>query len=478
MVKNLLRVCIVLFFFGFLIANDATAQIMYSGRDSLAGKNLITDLKKIGGSMINVPGNTFSTNDSAPGIRKQKDPFWKQTIAPAVFLGLSAATWQASGNVRAMRNRYIPDFHSSLDNYTQYAPAVTAFTLNLSGVKGRNRLGRAAINWGASMLIMGGLVNSIKYSSRVMRPDGTSRNSFPSGHTATAFMNATFLHKEYGHVNSLYSILGYSMSTYTGISRSLNNRHWLSDILAGAGIGILSTELGYLIVDSFYKNKGDFFTSFDARKELENPSFLSVKFGQSFYLDGLNSFGKLGLEGALEGAYFFNRKWGIGGELGFMHIPFENEALDISQWEDESTVNPQMDIQSMGFSSLMVGGYYSKFLSSKFIFQSKLLTGIGTGIGGNVDIRAERQENGIPLEVNIPLVEYSVGKAWLVGGGVSLTMMAAPTLGISLYADYKYANPEAKISVSKYYQDEDRLLEQERLSISALSGGLKLVSFF
>lgn len=475
MIQNLIKICFVLFF-QLLIANDAQAQIMISGRNSLADKNM--NPERIGVNTINMPGNIFFTNDSVLRVPKQKDPFWKHMVAPAVFIGLSAATWQASGDVRTMRNRYIPDFHSSLDNYTQYAPAATAFALNLSGVKGRNKFGRAAINWGGSMLIMGGLVNSIKYSSRVMRPDGTTRNSFPSGHTATAFMNATFLHKEYGHVNSLYSILGYSMSTYTGISRSLNNRHWLSDILAGAGIGILSTELSYLIVDSFYKNKGDFFTSFDARKELENPSFLSIKFGQSFYIDGLNSFGKLGLEGALEGAYFFNRKWGIGGELGFMHIPFENEVLDISQWGDESIVNPQMDIQSLGFSSLMVGGYYSKFLSSKFILQSKLLTGIGTGIGGNIDIRAEKEENGIPVEVNMPLMEYSVGKAWIVGGGVSLTMMAAPTLGVSLYVDYKYANPKTKISVSKYYQDDNRLIEQERMSISTLSGGLKLVSFF
>jgi hypothetical protein len=424
---------------------------------------------------------SFSGKDSILTIVRQKDPFWKHTIAPAVFIGLSAITWQDSKDVRMARNRYIPDFHNELDDYMQYAPAVTAFALNVSGVKGRNKPVRAAISWGGGMLIEGILVNSIKYSTRVRRPDGTSRNSFPSGHTATAFMSASFLHKEYAHVNPLYSVLGYTMSSYTGISRSLNNRHWLSDILAGAGIGILSTELSYLIVDAFYKNKGDFFTSFNTRKEMENPSFVSVRFGQSFYIDNLKSFEKFGLEGAVEGAYFFNRKWGIGAELGFMHIPFKRESLDLLEWDGlpEGVMNPQIEMQSLGLSSLVVGGYYSEFIGKKFILQGKALTGIGIGIGGDIDIHAGRKVNGEQIEMNIPLMEYTINNAWIIGGGISLTMMIAPTLGVSLYADYKYTNPKARMYVSKYYPDmDDKFLDDGRLPVSALSRGLKLVSFF
>jgi membrane-associated phospholipid phosphatase len=435
---------------------------------------IISSNRLVSQSQYRVP---FPEKDSIGMALRQKDPFWKHTIAPAVFIGLSAATWQTGKEVRRVRNRYIPNFRSRLDDYMQYAPAATAFTLNISGVKGRNRLGRAAINWGGGMLIMGGLVNTIKYSAGVIRPDGTSGNSFPSGHTATAFMNATFLHKEYAHVNSLYSILGYSMSSYTGISRSLNNRHWLSDILAGAGIGILSTELSYLIVDNFYKNKGDFFTAFDVKKELENPSFVSLGFGRSFYIDDLKSFGELGWEGAVEGAYFFNRRWGAGAELGFMHIPFEREAMDFPEWDGlpEGIMNPQIDIQSLGLSSLMAGGYYAKFLGKKFILQGKALAGIGIGTGGSIDFRAEGKAG----DIHIPLMKYSINRTWMIGGGVSLTMMIAPTLGLSLYADYKYVNPKTEISISKYYPDlEDESPDAGRLPISALSGGLKLISFF
>jgi len=70
-----------------------------------------------------------------------------------------------------------------------------------------------------------------------------------------AFTNASFLHKEYGMVNPAYSIAGYGSAAITGLGRNLNNRHWVPDILAGAGIGIISTELGYFFIDKIYKNK-------------------------------------------------------------------------------------------------------------------------------------------------------------------------------------------------------------------------------
>ena len=96
-----------------------------------------------------------------------------------------------------------------------------------------------------SAALMAISVNAIKYTAKVQRPDGSNYKSFPSGHTATAFMTATMLHKEYGlTISPWISVAGYSVAAATGISRQFNNRHWLSDVLVGAGIGILTTELG------------------------------------------------------------------------------------------------------------------------------------------------------------------------------------------------------------------------------------------
>lgn len=157
---------------------------------------------------------------------------------------------------RRLRNGYSRSFRHDYDDWLQYAPAGAMVALKACGVRGRSSWGRMLVSDAFSAGLMAIGVNSLKYSCRVMRPDGSSRNSFPSGHTATAFMAATMLHKEYGHRSPWYSIGGYTVATVTGVTRQLNNRHWMSDIMVGAGIGILATELGYFLADLIFKEKG------------------------------------------------------------------------------------------------------------------------------------------------------------------------------------------------------------------------------
>lgn len=92
---------------------------------------------------------------------------------------------------------------------------------------------------------MGLTVNAFKQTASVERPDGSSLNSFPSGHTATAFMGAELMMQEYKNESVWYGISGYVVAAGTGAFRMYNNRHWLTDVVAGAGIGILSAKAGY-----------------------------------------------------------------------------------------------------------------------------------------------------------------------------------------------------------------------------------------
>lgn len=80
-----------------------------------------------------------------------------------------------------------------------------------------------------------------------MRPNGSGFNSFPSGHTANVFASAEFLNQEYKDIHPWIGYAGYTVATATGILRMYNNKHWLSDVVAGAGFGILSTKVSYLI---------------------------------------------------------------------------------------------------------------------------------------------------------------------------------------------------------------------------------------
>ena len=127
--------------------------------------------------------------------------------------------------------------------------------MKASGYKSRSSWGRMLVSDAFSAAIMTGTVNGIKYSVKRLRPDGSRYNSFPSGHTATAFLTASLLHKEYGWRSPWFSIGGYTAAAVTGVSRICNNRHWMSDVVAGAAVGIGAVELGYFLTDLIFKEK-------------------------------------------------------------------------------------------------------------------------------------------------------------------------------------------------------------------------------
>ncbi len=144
------------------------------------------------------------------------------------------------------RQEWMPKFHHHADDYLQYAPIVAVYGLNALGIKGKNDFGNRTALLIKSELLVGVLTYSLKKITAVPRPDTGQPTSFPSGHTAQAFAAATFMAKEYGHKSIWYSIGAYTVATGIGTMRMMNNRHWVSDVLVGAGIGIFSTNIVYL----------------------------------------------------------------------------------------------------------------------------------------------------------------------------------------------------------------------------------------
>ena len=140
-----------------------------------------------------------------------------------------------------------PTFASKIDNYLQYSPAIAVYGLNALGIKGKNNFRDRTIIYGLSTVISSAIVFPLKKITRIERPDGSNFNSFPSGHATTSFAAAEFLRQEYKDISPWYGIAGYATATATAILRVYNNKHWVSDIVAGAGFGILSTRLAYWI---------------------------------------------------------------------------------------------------------------------------------------------------------------------------------------------------------------------------------------
>ncbi|WP_316841750.1 phosphatase PAP2 family protein [Pedobacter gandavensis] len=177
----------------------------------------------------------------------------KSLILPAAFITYGALSFgdnPISNLDRTTKNELQEDhplFAAHLDNYMQFAPALTVYALNFAGIKGKNTLVDATGIYVLSSAIMGGSVSLLKHTSHRLRPDGSSYTSFPSGHTALAFAGAEFLKQEYKDVSPWYGFAGYAVATATGTLRMYNNKHWFSDVVAGAGIGILSTKLAYYL---------------------------------------------------------------------------------------------------------------------------------------------------------------------------------------------------------------------------------------
>lgn len=149
-----------------------------------------------------------------------------------------------NGEVKEEVNEHI-DKKVTIDDFSQYTPALSVYGLNLFGIKGRNDFKNRTLILATSYILMSTTTTAIKNIAKIERPDGSARNSFPSGHTATAFMGAEFLWQEYKDVSIWYGLAGYAVAAGTGAFRMYNNRHWLTDVATGAGIGMLSTKAAY-----------------------------------------------------------------------------------------------------------------------------------------------------------------------------------------------------------------------------------------
>ena len=78
-------------------------------------------------------------------------------------------------------------------------------------------------------------VFALKNAVNEKRPAGNKTDSFPSGHTASAFVGAAFIHKRYGFKSA---VVPYSLSAFTAYSRIQAKKHHAHDVVAGAAISV------------------------------------------------------------------------------------------------------------------------------------------------------------------------------------------------------------------------------------------------
>ena len=370
--------------------------------------------------------NTTNTNkwtwmETNPGVKPHKVMDDLTFVGVPVFVAGIIAKSEKKYFAQQYQNshantRLLTSFKSGIDDYSQYFGPAMTLGLKIGGVEGRSDWGRFLASAAMSYGIMAGFVNGIKYTAKEMRPDGSTANSWPSGHTATSFVGATILHKEYGlTVSPWYSIAGYGVATATGVMRVLNNRHWVSDVLSGAGIGIMSTEIAYALSDVIFKGKGLLRNDLEGlTNAAEHPSFFSVSMGLGFGSKELDFEAldegdpiKMSFQTATavqaEGAYFINKYVGIGGRLRVKTSPIKGweNFMGMAENDAQEAMN---DLREMDIDGNFSGTLTDMLTTKEFSIESDHLTEFAADAG---------------LYFNIPLSRrFSLGTKALVGRSI------------------------------------------------------------
>jgi membrane-associated phospholipid phosphatase len=179
----------------------------------------------------------------------------KAIIIPAVFLvygGLKPvvkAIPELDNKIMSNVEAYHAAFHTNAADYLMWAPSAAVYTLNGFNVKTSHTFKQHLALEVGSVLITGGLGLGIRKVTENIKAFNQEGSKFPSGHTANAFRGAEILHQELKYSHPVFSYSGYIVAAGVGILRIYNKQHYLSEVVAGAGLGILSTKLTYWIFD-------------------------------------------------------------------------------------------------------------------------------------------------------------------------------------------------------------------------------------
>jgi membrane-associated phospholipid phosphatase len=179
-----------------------------------------------------------------------KSKLFKAVAIPAVLITYGAITAQGDAGInrdaRTFVQKQFRPVSTTLDNTFIFLPYLELGAVALAGVESRNDRINTLLIIAKGEAIMLASTFAVKYLAHETRPNGQDDLSFPSGHTSQAFLAASIVHTEFRDKSQWYGIGAYTIATSVAALRMINDKHWQSDVVAGAGFGILSAHLAYL----------------------------------------------------------------------------------------------------------------------------------------------------------------------------------------------------------------------------------------
>jgi hypothetical protein len=167
--------------------------------------------------------------------------FSKQNLAPFMFTALATGiSSTADDDIHDYFMNHHPGqatetFFGTLGKPYVLAPTFTTFLL-IGQHKGSGRFHDFSYTLAQAYVLNYGIVNAMKYAVGRERPDKSNQQSFPSGHAADGFMIASVVHHFYGTKGAIF---GYTFGVLMASSRLKIDKHWISDVVAGASIGYI-----------------------------------------------------------------------------------------------------------------------------------------------------------------------------------------------------------------------------------------------
>jgi membrane-associated phospholipid phosphatase len=146
--------------------------------------------------------------------------------------------------------------NSRLDPYLKWTPFMAALVLNVTAKKRKHSFKAWLLIIAICEGVQAAITETLKKNLKELRPQPSlSTRSFPSGHTATSFAGAELLRSEFSKEHPVTCYSGYVIAVATAVLRLRENKHWLTDVAAGAAIGIISARLSLMLMNKIKKQK-------------------------------------------------------------------------------------------------------------------------------------------------------------------------------------------------------------------------------
>lgn len=314
----------------------------------------------------------FAVQDTVP--QRKFVPFGdKREWLSATVIGVGAfatgalSRWTMNGHMRPGLAR--ENTKTGVVDAAQYVSLALPWVLKAFGTQTRSGWGRMAVSQTVGTIAMAGGVWLIKENGSYLRPDGSDLRSFPSGHAAWAFMGASMVSKELGGLSPWYTVGSYAFASGIAMQRVVARRHLPCDVIAGAGIGIVATQLGYLVGDIIYGGRQLHKGTGDDILCLGNKAYVSLKNEAVMALGKIRAGGAtlkygMALSSGIKGGIPLDDRWGVSVQLSVQSAPLFAEC------DDEDVYVAPMN--SVG---LEVAPYYVVPVSTKMDIVAELAGG-------------------------------------------------------------------------------------------------------